>query len=42
MNCAPPKGAKPGDKGNCWAQPTYPLWKVAQYGTVRGADNMKA
>jgi cathepsin X len=42
MNCAPPKGAKPGDKGNCWAQPKYPVWKVDQYGSVSGADRMKA
>lgn len=26
----------------CWAQPKYPVWKVEQYGTVRGADKMKA
>lgn len=41
-NCAPPAGAKPGDKGNCWAQKTYPAWKVTQYGSVSGADKMKA
>ena len=42
MNCAPPAGQKPGDKGNCWAQPKYPVWKVSQYGTVSGAEKMKA
>lgn len=42
QNCAPPSGAKPGDKGNCWAQPKYPVWKVTQYGRVSGADKMKA
>lgn len=42
MNCAPPSGAKPGDKGNCWAQPKYPVWKVKEYGSVAGADRMKA
>jgi cathepsin X len=42
MNCAPPQPAKPGDKGNCWAQPKYPVWKVKEYGSVSGADRMKA
>jgi cathepsin X len=42
MNCAPPSGAKPGDKGNCWAQKHYPVWKVKEYGGVSGADKMKA
>lgn len=42
MNCAPPAGLKPGDKGNCWAQPKYNAWKVSQYGSVSGADRMKA
>ena len=42
MNCAPPAGAKPGDKGNCWAQPKYPTWVVKEYGSVSGADKMKA
>lgn len=28
LNCAPPKGKKPGDVGNCWATPRYPVWKV--------------
>jgi len=42
MNCAPPHGEKPGDKGNCWAQKKYPVWKVKEHGFVRGADNMKA
>jgi len=42
MNCAPPAATKPGDPGNCWAQKTYPNWKVGQYGTVSGADKMKA
>lgn len=42
MNCAPPSGVKPGDKGNCWAQHNYPVWKVTQHGKVSGADNMKA
>jgi len=28
MNCAPPHGKKPGDKGNCTAVPKYPVWKV--------------
>jgi cathepsin X len=42
MNCAPPRGSKPGDKGNCWAQAKYPVWKVGQYGSVSGADRMKA
>ena len=42
MNCAPPAGTKPGDKGNCWAQPKYNVWKVNQYGSVSGADKMKA
>lgn len=42
MNCAPPAGVKPGDKGNCWAQKTFPNWKVSQYGSVSGADKMKA
>ncbi len=27
-DCAPPKGVKPGDKGNCWARTIYPKWKV--------------
>lgn len=42
MNCGHPAGVKPGDKGNCWAQPKYPVWKVKEYGTVSGADRMKA
>ncbi len=42
MNCAPPKGSKPGDKGNCWAQKKYPIWKVKEHGHVSGADKMKA
>lgn len=42
MNCAPPRGTKPGSKGNCWAQPKYNVWKVSQYGGVSGADKMKA
>lgn len=42
MNCAPPAAVKPGDAGNCWAQETYPSWKVGQYGTVSGVDKMKA
>jgi cathepsin X len=42
MNCAPPSGAKPGDKGNCWAQKKYPVWKVKEFGGVMGADKMKA
>lgn len=42
MNCAPPRGAKPGDKGNCWAQPKYNVWKVKEHGSVSGADRMKA
>ena len=42
MNCAPPAGVKPGDAGNCWAQKKYPVWKVAQYGVVIGAEKMKA
>ena len=42
QNCAPPSGAKPGDKGNCWAQSKYPVWKVTQYGSVSGAEKMKA
>ena len=41
-DCTHPKGAKPGDKGNCWATPKYPVWKVNQYGSVSGADHMKA
>ena len=41
-DCTHPKGAKPGDKGNCWATPKYPVWKVTQFGTVSGADKMKA
>jgi cathepsin X len=42
MNCAPPAGAKVGDKGNCWPQPKYPVWRVKEYGTVSGAEKMKA
>jgi len=42
MNCAPPAAVQPGDKGKCWAQPTYPVWKVKEYGSVSGADRMKA
>jgi cathepsin X len=42
QNCAPPKALKVGDAGNCWAQPTYPVWKVTEYGSVAGADKMKA
>lgn len=42
QNCEPPKGSKPGDKGHCWATPKYPVWKVTEYGTVAGADKMKA
>jgi hypothetical protein len=42
MNCAPPKPEKPGDKANCWAQPTYNRWKISEYGFVIGADKMKA
>lgn len=42
MNCAPPAGAKIGDKGNCWAQPKYNVWKVKEHGLVSGADRMKA
>ena len=42
QDCTHPKGAKPGDKGNCWATPRYPVWKVTQYGTVSGVDHMKA
>jgi len=44
MNCAPPKGAKHGDKekGNCWAQPKYSVWKIKEHGLVAGADRMKA
>jgi len=42
MNCAPPRGVKPGDKGNCWAQKRYPTWKVKEFGIVAGADKMKA
>ena len=41
MNCAPPAAVKPGDAGNCWAQQTYPSWKVRQYGTVSTATKMK-
>jgi cathepsin X len=42
QDCGHPKGQKPGDKGNCWATPKYPVWKVTQYGSVKGADSMKA
>ena len=42
MNCGPPAGLKPGDKGNCWAQPKYNVWKVTEYGGVAGAEKMKA
>lgn len=41
-NCAPPRGSKPGDQGNCWAAPRYPVWKVTQHGLVNGANRMKA
>lgn len=41
-NCAPPKATKVGDAGNCWAQPKYPVWKVTEYGSVSGAEKMKA
>ncbi len=43
MNCAPPAGDKPGgDKGNCWAQKRYPVWKVKEHGLVEGKERMKA
>ncbi len=42
MNCAPPAGESPGDKGNCWAQKRYPVWKVKEYGLVEGVDKIKA
>ena len=41
-DCTHPKGEKPGDEGNCWATPRYPVWKVKEFGTVSGADKMKA
>ena len=41
-NCAQPKGEKPGATGNCWAQKSYPIWKVTEYGAISGADKMKA
>jgi len=41
-DCTHPKGQQPGDKGNCWATPRYPVWKVSEHGLVQGADRMKA
>lgn len=42
QNCAPPKGKHPGEVGNCWATPKYPVWKVTEHGLVSGASRMKA
>jgi len=41
QNCAPGDNHQIG-VWNCWAQKSYPVWKVTQYGAVSGADKMKA
>lgn len=41
MNCAPPTN-RSDPTPNCWAETSYPNWKVSEYGTVKGADKMKA
>lgn len=30
------------DPNSCWAVTSFKLWKASQYGTVAGADRMKA
>lgn len=42
-NCAgpPPASGQSGASG-CWAQSSFPKWKVSQYGSVSGVNNMKA
>jgi len=40
MNCAP--GKTELTDGECWAVTKFPKWKVSQYGSVSGADKMKA
>jgi len=42
-NCKGPAPAagKTGDE-NCWATKNYATWKVSEYGTVSGANKMKA
>lgn len=38
------KNCKPNDdftESICWAQPTYPKWKVNEWGRVKGPDAMK-
>lgn len=40
-NCVPPPPAE-GDDGECSAITNFKKWKVSQYGSVSGADKMKA
>ena len=50
MNCVPPvpkerkdkKVALSDENDICYPVEKYPKWQVSQYGTVRGADRMKA
>ena len=41
-DCTWPPAKNASDPGNCWARKKYPVWKVTQFGTVAGADKMKA
>jgi cathepsin X len=40
-NGSPPPAGQSGDN-NCWAVKKYASWKVSEYGSVSGADRMKA
>jgi hypothetical protein len=42
MNCGPIDKKIVGDKGNCWAQKRYAVWKVKEYGLVEGVEKIKA
>ena len=42
MNCEAPVPKTDKDPKKCWAQKNYKNWKVSQYGSISGADKMKA